>query len=217
MSQLQSINIQKPSTSGDNGTPTNSCVHDLKRVLRLIEDERHLIANDLYQDIIGRIDTFRSTSLAAAAIPVKRLRLRKSKSITIKEEITKDIQEAEGMISSNRTILDNLSVSGLSHWMVSHLCPSGSRSHIVVLFFFLYSGDVAYLPKHEIICWMMITGHWHRHYSGLRPFIVLKKMVVLVSNWKGSWRASLYSIKSPSFVRSIYITSGRHVFLPVRR
>jgi hypothetical protein len=99
------LTIKKPSTSDDNGTPSTSCVADIKRVFRFIEDERHLIANGLYQDVLNRIRN-------GPALPTSRnkLRLRKSKSFKDREGQNKDIQEAEAIIASKKDVLENLNV-----------------------------------------------------------------------------------------------------------
>lgn len=100
------LNIKKPSTSDDDGTPSKSCVADIQRVFRLIEDERHLIANALYQDVMSRIGK------GLGPPPTKRkLRLRKSKSMAEREERAKDITEVEALISSKQDVVDDLVVS----------------------------------------------------------------------------------------------------------
>ena len=104
------VTIKKPSTSNDSGIPSSSCTADIKRVFRFIEDERHLIANGLYQDVLSRI-ALATTAATAAASQSKKFRLRKSKASTQREEQTKDIKEAEEIIASKQDVLDHLVVS----------------------------------------------------------------------------------------------------------
>lgn len=49
------IVIKPLSTVGDSGTPTESVAEDILRVLDLIEDERHLVAHDLYLNVQSRL------------------------------------------------------------------------------------------------------------------------------------------------------------------
>lgn len=50
--------IKAPLTTGDKGEPTASVLQDAKRVFDFIEDERHLMALDLYQSVKKRIDSW---------------------------------------------------------------------------------------------------------------------------------------------------------------
>jgi len=47
--------IKRPTTANDTGDPTDDCLFDAKRVLRLIEDERYFSAQALYQTIRDRM------------------------------------------------------------------------------------------------------------------------------------------------------------------
>ncbi|MGK3741796.1 MAG: hypothetical protein ACI90V_008650 [Bacillariaceae sp.] len=47
--------IKAPTTTNDNGEPSDQCFFDAKRVLRLIEDERYLSAQELYSSILDRL------------------------------------------------------------------------------------------------------------------------------------------------------------------
>jgi len=49
------VKIKRPTTTNDSGDPTDNCLFDAKRVLRLIEDERYLSAKLLHQSIRDRI------------------------------------------------------------------------------------------------------------------------------------------------------------------
>lgn len=60
--QLQHQHQQQQHHVVDDGTPSSSAVKDLQRVLKMIEEERHLVAYDLYIDAKRRIidDSIRS-------------------------------------------------------------------------------------------------------------------------------------------------------------
>ncbi len=49
--------LKRPTTIFDDGEPTDSCIFDAKRVLRLIKDERHLSAEILYHNVVARTQT----------------------------------------------------------------------------------------------------------------------------------------------------------------
>ena len=100
------ITIKKPSTSNDTGTLSKSCAADIKRVFRFIEDERHLIAHGLYQDVVRRTELAAATDAASKKPP----RLRKSKASAQRDEQAKDVQEAEEIMASKRDVLDHLVV-----------------------------------------------------------------------------------------------------------
>lgn len=51
--------IKPLTTVGDRGKPTDHVAKDLQRVLNFIQDERHLVAYDLYLDCKGRLNKLR--------------------------------------------------------------------------------------------------------------------------------------------------------------
>lgn len=99
--------IKKPSTSKDDGTPSISCVNDVERVMRFIEDERHLIAKGLYQSVLERI---RKSASPSSPPPKQKHRFRKSKASIEQESTIQDIQRAQELISSKKDVLENLEV-----------------------------------------------------------------------------------------------------------
>lgn len=58
------MKINRPTTIHDNGDPTDNCLFDAKRVLRLIEDERYLSAETLHQSVRDRIQRDADDDLA---------------------------------------------------------------------------------------------------------------------------------------------------------
>ena len=52
----KAYSIQYPSTTQDDGSPSDDPLHDCRRVLLLIEDERHLTAQKLYSSVIVRLE-----------------------------------------------------------------------------------------------------------------------------------------------------------------
>ena len=69
--QNQNQNQNQTSAYDDDGTPTESLVSDLRRSLALIHEERHLVAYDLYRDVLGRVEqTERSTTASSTRMPI---------------------------------------------------------------------------------------------------------------------------------------------------
>jgi hypothetical protein len=52
----KAYSIQFPSTTKDDGSPSEDALHDCRRVLLLVEDERHLTAQKLYSSVILRLE-----------------------------------------------------------------------------------------------------------------------------------------------------------------
>ena len=52
----KAFKITFPLTTKDNGSPSDDLMHDCRRVLLLIEDERHLAAQELYSSVMRRLD-----------------------------------------------------------------------------------------------------------------------------------------------------------------
>lgn len=61
------LRIKPLSTVGDRGKPSKSVAKDLQRVSNLIEDERHLVANELYNDCKERMKQLRQLKSEEAA------------------------------------------------------------------------------------------------------------------------------------------------------
>jgi hypothetical protein len=55
-SPVRRLRIKPLATVGDKGKPSGSLSKDLRRVVNFIEDERHLVAYELYQNARGRWD-----------------------------------------------------------------------------------------------------------------------------------------------------------------
>ena len=54
--------IKAPTTTNDSGEPSDRCFFEAKRVLRLIEDERYLSAQELYNSILDRLQESENNS-----------------------------------------------------------------------------------------------------------------------------------------------------------
>ena len=182
--------LSKPTTSDDAGTPSSSCFEDAKRVFRFIEDERHLIAQGLYHDVLRRL---REWSLQASLPSRKSLLLRKSKKE--RTEQANDMRAAQDLIDNKQAVLDDLDVSVLIAVM---LLPILRTLHLMVKqIFWCIRNVVVSLPKHDRICWTTIIGHSCRPCLESLRIIGTNKIEVLASRWKGCSRESHSLIRWP--------------------
>lgn len=125
------IVIKPLSTVGDTGKPTHSVADDLLRVLDFIEDERHLVAYDLYLDIQSRLRKLKKLKLdheqataaeALRGIENKKKSWKKSKQpanvvVTFDEY---SFNRAVDLLRENKEKLDLLKVSA----MLRYICLS---------------------------------------------------------------------------------------------
>jgi hypothetical protein len=107
--------IKAPSTLGDKGKPTESLPEDVRRLFCLIDDERHLTAHKLYEDIHRRIQEHHQ---AAESHP----KHKKSKGLggfgskhkkefaATKEKKAKEMKDAQEMLDSKHKEIDKLQV-----------------------------------------------------------------------------------------------------------
>lgn len=124
------VTIKPIKTQDDTGTPGRSIAGDMQRVLDLIDDERHLVANELYQDIKRRIADFRKPDMGkekekiTPPINSKHAKQRSKRgwldSLKVKpvkadsHDEQQDITKAETMIKKSSFELDQLEVSSES-------------------------------------------------------------------------------------------------------
>ena len=86
--------IKPPTTTNDTGDPTDSCLFDAKRVLRLIEDERYLVAQELYHSIKERFEAENSDANDAVRRKVDASNRKKSmRSLLKRQKSTKKVNE----------------------------------------------------------------------------------------------------------------------------
>mmetsp|Transcript_10771 Transcript_10771/g.26036 ORF Transcript_10771/g.26036 Transcript_10771/m.26036 type:complete len:857 (-) Transcript_10771:500-3070(-) len=100
---MEPIRINPPSTGTDAASPTDSLYNDAKRVLLLIEDERHLSALALYENLLERLDPTPELSGSPSRKLSKMFKMgRKHK------DKDKDEENARELIQSNQKQLDSL-------------------------------------------------------------------------------------------------------------
>jgi hypothetical protein len=107
--------IKAPSTLGDKGKPTESLPEDVRRLFCLIDDERHLTAHKLYEDIHRRIQEHHQASESHQKHKKsKGLRgfgsKHKKEFAATKEKKAKEMKDAQEMLDSKHKEIDKLQV-----------------------------------------------------------------------------------------------------------
>ncbi len=110
--------IRPPTTTNDDGNPTESISLDAKRIFRLIEDERHLVAQTLYHSVLDRLDQSAAQSPASMGVgKPKKLHLRPLHNRRHQQEIQKhksserkEHEKARLLLEANVAILEKLEV-----------------------------------------------------------------------------------------------------------
>jgi hypothetical protein len=115
--------IRPPTTINDDGNPTESISFDTGRIFRLIEDERHLVAQALYHSVQGRLDQAAATqspmnSTKDTGGKPKKLQLRslhgrrhQKGSLKLKSSELKEHDRARQMLEANQAIIQKLEVT----------------------------------------------------------------------------------------------------------
>jgi hypothetical protein len=103
--------ISPPTTTDDDGAPSESCSRDVERILRMVEDERHLSALKLLRNVQERLAP---TSHVVEPKPKHHgLRLRKSRSTVVLQEKLLDHRDAQELLGKSEEMLFDLEVSRL--------------------------------------------------------------------------------------------------------
>ena len=119
---VPTFSIQPPETAGDKGEPSKSILKDTERIFAFIEDERHLVAHRLYENVKRRIQQIEDQN------PVKKKSRGKVKAFLRKESsaLNKEHEElllAKSILTENELKLQKLEVG---------LCPHGRVEKVVV-------------------------------------------------------------------------------------
>lgn len=103
--------ILPPTTTRDDGTPSNSMSQDLDRIVRLIHDERHITAHNLLRTVKERL----KSPPVIPETPKKGILKRKPKISTEMIAKERDYNEANAIIESSKDVLDKLEVRLLDY------------------------------------------------------------------------------------------------------
>jgi hypothetical protein len=112
--------ILPPSTSGDNGEPSASLWKDAKRMIRLVHDERLLVAEKLLLDIRRRLDDWTSVNNGASSPSKSPGRRNGFKVFGHKNKLSKqeaerlanEVQHVKTLLDQNEDLLKRLEVRG---------------------------------------------------------------------------------------------------------
>jgi hypothetical protein len=117
--------IKAPTTTNDSGEPSDRCFFDAKRVLRLIEDERYLSAQELYNSILDRLqetennadnnDNDNINNSKKNRKRPSRSSLLKRQNSTKKVKINENHVLARELLDDNEDILNKMEVRNVTH------------------------------------------------------------------------------------------------------
>lgn len=140
--------ILPPTTTGDTAQPSNSVLRDVRRVLALLQDERILAANELYQNVTCRLNEWNEAhheQQEQEKSPSKRHalkhafgRLGHSKktvdTTTSSQEITEDqeYRAANDLLQSRRIDIDKMIVRVRNVCLYAFLCVVFSLLFLVI-------------------------------------------------------------------------------------
>ena len=106
------MKIKSPTTTNDSGDPTDNCLFDAKRVLRLIEDERYLSAKLLHQSIRDRIqkeiDAAEGSDSKNDSPRRKRSMMKRQKNFKSTGDLNERKQKALELLKENEDILNKM-------------------------------------------------------------------------------------------------------------
>jgi hypothetical protein len=110
--------IKPPSTLGDKGKPTESLPEDVRRLFCLIEDERHLTAHKLYEDIRRRIQDWEKQQASESQLKRKKSKglgfslksNHKKEEAAAKEKKAEEMKAARDVLDSKHKEIDKLQV-----------------------------------------------------------------------------------------------------------
>lgn len=157
--------IKPPTTMGDKGKPTDSLPEDMRRLFCLIDDERHLTAHKLYEDIHRRIKDWEKLHASESHPKHKKSKglhvggfgsKHKKEVAAAKEKKTKEMKDAQDMLDSKHKEIDKLQVRyersvtssrGKSMQIPPCICEGTKYVTHVVPFFPDPKESLPYLPQ----------------------------------------------------------------------
>lgn len=113
---VPAFTITAPLTTGDKGQPSASIALDVKRVWDLIQDERHLVADSLYQSVKERVDAWQSKQQQHDQQHLRHhkrgmRRVKKHHPSKVDSEADKEMKETIHLLQERKDIIEKLEVS----------------------------------------------------------------------------------------------------------
>jgi len=100
--------IRPPSTTGDDGQPSNSLLRDVRRVFALMQDERILVAHALHQNVMSRLEEWKIHEKEQSA--ARRIRHFAARRTSVEEAEDHECRAANDILESKQQELDSLNV-----------------------------------------------------------------------------------------------------------
>jgi hypothetical protein len=107
--------ISKPTTVNDVGSPSENIVSDVHRIVALIQDERHMIAEELLASVKQRMADYEkeiaaATSKSSSSSSSSKFKLRRSASSKTRQDRSKDMEEVRQLFKKHGAMLVKLQV-----------------------------------------------------------------------------------------------------------
>jgi hypothetical protein len=109
--------ISKPTTVNDVGSPSDNLVSDVHRIVALIQDERHMIAEELLASVQQRMTDYEKEIAAAASkssssssSSSSKFKLRRSASSKTRQDRSREIEEVKQLFKKHGAMLVKLQV-----------------------------------------------------------------------------------------------------------
>jgi superfamily II RNA helicase len=118
--------INHPSTTHDDGSPSEDVFHDCRRVILLIEDERLLVAQKLFSTVPPRLEEHPGKNLKATQKLVKQQILNRKKVKKVAELQKEEYLAIQKYLDDHRETLIMMEVSYSLLFMLRHFCNNNS-------------------------------------------------------------------------------------------
>jgi hypothetical protein len=107
--------ISKPTTVNDVGSPSDNLVSDVHRIVALIQDERHMIAEELLASVQQRMTDYEKEIATAASksssSSSSKFKLRRSASSKTRQDRSKEMDEVKQLVKKHGAMLVKLQVN----------------------------------------------------------------------------------------------------------
>ena len=114
---IPAFEIRPPCTLSDDGAPSASLTNDVTRVFNLIQDERHLTAEDLLTSVQERIAAWKSAAAAASEKEIASGKKKKKhffhskkdrEEEAAREKEVQEMKQVQELLASKQAVIDKL-------------------------------------------------------------------------------------------------------------
>jgi len=107
-SEFDDYTIRYPTTSRDDGSPTDDILKDTNRIFDFIHDERHITAYKLYMDVLCRLKANPSKVTPKQQVKNDKTSSRRKKKKLVLDPVEEAFEQTRLILAKNRTVLETL-------------------------------------------------------------------------------------------------------------